>query len=275
MIFPRISAVFLSLLSVITNVNSLSSSLSSLPSSQGVMTSRAARSCRNARDGGSKRLIINIVVPLLPTVRPEDIDPWPGGLKQQFNTVEKICRGILSEIVASDSPPPGSNLKCTTQIISQDDACALLIQEAESAKEDAAAIIFPGTDQLDELIRIDKMVGEDRLLLLINPQFRRAEDFGVFKRGTAKTEIFGKYRPGFSFEELSCRGEQVKLTYDSSVGWQAFAVVDEAPMYQTTSSPPLPLYSGALQKRPTYEELEDRVKEVLPDPAWKRAMKKI
>ena len=54
-------------------------------------------------------------------------------------------------------------------------------------------------------------VGDKRLLLLVNAQFRRVEDFGFWKRGVAEERVFGRYTPGFSFEEFSCRGEVTRV----------------------------------------------------------------
>ena len=116
------------------------------------MVQRCVASCRAARDAGQARLIVNLLVPLLPSVRPEDIDPWPGGLKQQFGTVEGLTKEILRGLVGN-SPGQGA-----LQVISDEDACALLIQEGSTSIDDCAAMIFPGVDQLGDLERIDKMV---------------------------------------------------------------------------------------------------------------------
>ena len=54
----------------------------SMPMSTNAMVYAAARSVRAAVAAGETRQTVEMFVPLLPTVKPEDLDPWPGGLKQ-------------------------------------------------------------------------------------------------------------------------------------------------------------------------------------------------
>ena len=52
------------------------------------------------------------------------------------------------------------------------------------------------------------MVSDARLLCLLNPQFRRLEDFSLWQRGAAGRAFFERgYVTSFAFEELACRGE--------------------------------------------------------------------
>jgi len=269
-----------------------------LPTSAQAMVERATKSCLAARDAGKMRLTLNLVVPLLPTVRPEDIDPWPGGLNQQFPTVERLTQQILRGIAyngaaaaaaaaaaagdgggggvsgsSSSSSSSGAAKPCSTQVLSSEDACALLIQEGPAPALDCAAVVFPGVDQLQDLKRVDSMV-TGRLLLIVNPQFRRVEDFGFWRKQEAEAAVFARFEQGFSFEEFSCRGEQVKLTYDFPTGWRSFAALDEAPMARTSGSPPLSLHDDPLPERPEYEFLTQRINKLIPDFAWKRGMEK-
>jgi len=123
-----------------------------LPISPPAMVQRCVTSVQAARDDGRTRLFVNLIVPLLPTAKPSDIDPWPGGLKQQFATVEGLTKNILGGVAGSDAG------KCSTQVLSDDDACAFVLQEGATSAEDCAAIIFPSVDQPEDLQRIDKMV---------------------------------------------------------------------------------------------------------------------
>ena len=116
-------------------------------------------------------------------------------------------------------------------------------------------------------------VGPSRSLLLINPQFRRAEDFGRRRQGEAEEAVFGRFRQGWAFEELSVRGEAVKLTYDFPGGWLAFAALDEAPMARTSGGEPLPLLEAPTPDRPVYGFLEQRLNALVPQVAWKRGLK--
>ena len=61
-----------------------------------------------------------------------------------------------------------------------------------------------------------------RLLCLLNPQFRRLEDFSLWQRGKAKATYFEQgYEVGYAFEEFACRGEDVKLVGERGSGCTA------------------------------------------------------
>lgn len=66
----------------------------------------------------------------------------------------------------------------------------------------------------------------------------------------------------------------VKLTYDAPSGWRAFAALGEAPMAQTSGLAPLSLLPAPVPARPSYGVLTQRINELVPERAWKRAMNK-
>lgn len=70
-----------------------------VPTSPEIMIADAARSVAAARAAGQRRLIVRIVVPQLDTVRPEDLDPWPGGLAQQYPYALSLARQLLCAAV--------------------------------------------------------------------------------------------------------------------------------------------------------------------------------
>ena len=137
-------------------------------------------------------------------------------------------------------------------------------------------MIFPSPDQLDDLQRIDAMVGVKRPLLVVNPQYRRPADFGFFKKGAGE-KLLSRYAVGYAFEEFACRGESVKLTCDrrepGGGGWRSFCVIGEDAINRKAEGTLL-LHDEPLAERPAYDFLEARINEVLPDPAWMRAINK-
>ena len=62
----------------------------------------------------------------------------------------------------------------------------------------------------------------------------------------------------------SCRGEDVKLTFEESLGWQACVVDENGREVEITDS------SWDTKVRPEYEALEKKINEVLPEPLWMR-----
>lgn len=140
------------------------------------------------------------------------------------------------------------------------------MQESPTSPElDVGALLFPGPDQLSNIKQIEDMVGSKRALIIFNRQFTRPEDFGFFQKGEAR-EVMEKYQWGFAFQEIACRGEDVKLTFEQSAGWQA-CVIDENGEEIEVKDPSWDAYA-----RPEYKALEDKINEVLPEPLWMRKM---
>lgn len=234
-----------------------------IPATPAEQTRRAVRSLRDAigqDENKPQRLYVDYLLPLPPETKAEDIDPWPGGLAQMYPYAEDILKEILGGVVDE----PGA---CSSQVLSAPDCCGFFVQESKtSPSDDVAAILFPGTDQLDKIAEIDAMVG-DRTLILFNRQFQRPADFGFFGKAKADEVVFDRFRWGFAFQELACRGEDAKLTYETP-NWQSCVICDEDQdlgAREISLLPPQP-------SRPQYEELEKAINEVLPEPLWMRKM---
>lgn len=238
-----------------------------IPASPAEQTRRAISSIRSAiaannDDSKPNRFYVDYLIPLPPETKAEDIDPWPGGLAQMYSYATDIVQEILKGVV--DDPAN----KCSSQVLSEPDCCGFFIQESTAdSKGDVAAILFPGADQLNDIERIDQMVGKDRTLLLFNRQFTRPADFGFMGKNKANSVVFDKFEWGFAFQELVCRGEDVKLTFEFP-DWASCAVCDEDAdlgSQQFKLLEPQP-------NRPAYEALERKINEVLPEPLWMRKM---
>ena len=176
-----------------------------------------------------------------------------------------IVRDILRGVV--DDP---SEKECSSQVLSAPDCCGFFVQESESdPKGDVAAILFPGVDQLGDIERIDKMVGADRTFILFNRQFSRPADFGFVNKRKSNDVVFGenKFRWGFAFQELACRGEDVKLTFEHP-NWSSCVICDED---VDLGSREVKVFDPQ-PDRPTYEDLETKINEILPEPLWMRKM---
>jgi Domain of unknown function (DUF1995) len=237
-----------------------------VPQSPEEQTRLALRSLRKAiassNDDVPKRFFVDYLIPLPRDTKPEDIDPWPGGLAQMYPYGEQIVTDLLRGLVEE---PAGA---CSSQIVSASDCCGFFVQESlTSARNDMAAILFPGVDQLDTIQDIDTMVGPYRTLLLVNRQFQRPVDFGFTNKDRAQQQLFDRYTWGFAFQELACRGEDVKLTFEYP-NWEACVVCDED---VDMGSQQRKLLTPSPQ-RPVYEALEQEINKVLPEPLWMRKM---
>ena len=144
-----------------------------------------------------------------------------------------------------------------------------MLAQGATPQEDAACVVFAGTDQMDQLTKVDTMAS-GRLLCLLNPQFKRLEDFSLWQRGKAKSAYFERgYETTFAFEELACRGEDVKLIGEYGYGWRAFVFLSDENIEGT------PLHDGYLPERPEYKWLEKQINEQHPSPRWARNLDEV
>lgn len=236
-----------------------------IPATPREQTSRAIRSIKDAiegcrEDGKPLRLYVDYLVPLPPETKAEDIDPWPGGLAQMYPYAEDILSSVLQGVVEDPTD------SCSSQVLSAPDCCGFFIQESKiSAKNDVAAILFPGVDQLKQIEDIDAMVGKERALILFNKQFQRPVDFGFNNIDRSKQGIFDRYSHGFAFQEFACRGEDLKLTFEHP-NWKSCVICEEE-----DGNKEIPVLPDQTE-RPNYDELEKKINEVLPEPLWMRKM---
>lgn len=260
MAIQHVRLILAALLSSFVGVTAL------IPASPREQTRRAIRSLKDAIQDDTNndkplRLYVDYLIPLPPETVAADIDPWPGGLAQMYTYAEDILKDILNGVVDEASSD------CSSQVISPQDCCGFFVQESKtSPKNDVAALLFPGVDQLDKIAEIDSMVGE-RTLILFNRQFKRSADFGFGNTDKSNEIVFDRFKWGFAFQEFACRGEDLKLTYEYP-DWKSCVICDED---QDVGAKELSLLDNQAD-RPIYEDLENKINEVLPEPLWMRKM---
>lgn len=259
--FTRTAPTFLTLFVAILGFTS-----GLIPATPAEQTALAIRSLKSAIESYSsekpRRFYCDYLIPLPPETVSADIDPWPGGLAQMYPYASDILTEIMRGIVNDPTET------CSSQVLSEEDCCGFFIQESKaSPKEDIAAILFPGVDQLENVHQVDRMVGDERTLILFNRQFQRPADFGFANKERSNKVVFDRFSWGFAFQEFACRGEDVKLTFEHP-NWKSCVICDEN---QEVGRNEIALLDPRLT-RPTYEELEKKINEVLPEPLWMRKM---
>jgi hypothetical protein len=143
---------------------------------------------------------------------------------------------------------------CSSQVLSEPDFCGFFIQESKiSPKNDIAAILFAGVDQLDNIDQVSKMVGP-RPLILFNKQLQRPADFEFGKKDNCNQIVFDQFSWGFAFQEYACRGEDMKLTFEYP-NWQSCVICDEN---QELGQQEIALLSPQ-PDRPSYDALEKKI----------------
>jgi len=108
-----------------------------IPRSPDEMVRRAAAAVTRASQAGVRRQIVKLVVPddqrsykvfgavpIQGTSAPEDLDPWPGGLKQQYPIALGLARELLQGVTGA------SERLITDQVLDAEDACGLVLAQA-------------------------------------------------------------------------------------------------------------------------------------------------
>lgn len=248
--------------------------LEGYPQTSAELLERASAAVSRAKAAGVLRQVINMVIPrdtrtytvlgteIQGTDAPTDLDPWPGGLAQMYGVALPIGRRILKNLTGSAE----SAMKA--QELSEDGGCGWILAEGSSAIDDAGFFIFPSADEIDQLAKVDAMVGDKRVLVILNPQFKSTDDFVFWKRGKAKETYFDKgYEVTFTFEETILRDESVKIIGEFGLGWRAFLFVTEGDPKGEA------LTDGYLPQKPEYMDLLAEIKKRYPERPWERQLK--
>ncbi|GMH55924.1 hypothetical protein TrRE_jg3536 [Triparma retinervis] len=236
------------------------------------MIANAATSIATARSSGLFRQTVALIVPELSTVGPADLDPWPGGTRQMSREAQPLIESMLKLVTGCDS--------VRSTMIDSESGAMQFVGEGETAAEDVCCFAFADIESFDTVRMLDEACGEDRLMVLINPQFNTAADFSLFARGKAKSYLGGgfltdKFPYSFCLQEQAVRSEDCKIVYNAGVGWGAFALTDSTyeGMNMVDAGDAMALHEEAEARKPTYQWIEERLNEKLPDPIFIRKIK--
>ena len=138
-----------------------------VPQSPQEMMQQAARAVSRGVAAGALRQTVKIVVPddqrtykvfgevsapgfgeIQGTSAPEDLDPWPGGLLQQYPIALDLGKQMLMQVTGA------SERGMSDQVLNSEDGCGLILAQGSTPSEDAACVLFAGTDQLDDLAKV-------------------------------------------------------------------------------------------------------------------------
>lgn len=208
------------------NNNELSELLTSrLPTSVDDQIRQASESIKRATASNKYRHIIRL---LLPVIGATDLDDWPGGSRQQMEAANPLVQSILKRLYNDNDD---SNINIQTIIIDESDGVAALYSQGLNSKDDSCTILLPTAETITETIQtsIEKQVGNNRNLILVNPQWRRKTDFGgnnFFGNNNKKDKIINyieeQYIPTFSLTNFICEGEAIRVLRTYPGPWRIF-----------------------------------------------------
>eukprot|EP00892_Ulva_mutabilis_P009903 jgi/Ulvmu1/7285/UM035_0073.1 len=198
-----------------------------LPSGPEATVRQASMAVALGRSKGVKRQILELPWPLSGA---SELDDWPGGIMQEYNTAKPIVEQLLRSV--------GKDMELKTPFTFKilDDSDAVVAWQQDSL----LAVLFATGDTVRE---IEKMASGKDTVVLINPQWRGGQvisDFGLFFR-KQKEEFVATFTPVYSVtpKRVSERNIWVRSTLEGS---QAFAEKDgEASL--VAQFPGIPEYS--------------------------------
>lgn len=213
---------------------------SRVPTSVDDQVRQACESIVRASKVGQHRHIIRL---LLPIIGATELDDWPGGSRQQIEAayplVEEIIKEITKKLSSSSNNNNNNDIVIQSSVIDESDGVIALFVQAENSKDDSCTILLPTADTLSNVIykKIDKEVGSNRNLILINPQWRRKTDFSNTNNGnpfswmggdkngdkaTVINYIEQQYIPTFTLTNMICEGETIRIVRAYPGPWRIY-----------------------------------------------------
>merc|ERR1712071_398146 len=194
-------------------------------------------------------------------------ETWQGGIMQLYRAATPTCSDILRKL-GGDGRNSGGVPPRVVEDRSIDesgvDGCGLLMsQSPSSSKEDISCFVQPTQENIDVIESISSRAG-DRLVMLVNPQWRNIDDaldtasksggiFGSFasflggKGGVLKRLDDLQYENTFCIEGYVCKGGNIRLVKRFDSDWIVYAENDSLTDY---------VFVGSSKNRPTYKDCD-------------------
>lgn len=249
--------------------------LPSLPLDREAMLAAAERAVRAAAADGVTRQRLRVLLPSPRVARllvPPD-ETWEGGIMQ----LAAACSPVARDLVRRLSPPTAGvppRLREQQLSVSGVDGESLWVSECGDPKKDVSCFVQPTNEMLSNLQLVCSSA-KDRLVLMVNPQYKDTDDtldfiakagsqegsggLGFFAASVAnflggKAGFVGEldklgFRTTFCLEQYVVRGSELKYLYTWGIGWQAFVTGDDGEPI-SLSGP-----ERALSLRPDYNRI--------------------
>jgi len=228
------------------------------------MLSQASAAVLRAQASGVNRGTLRLFLPRGDdgALYPPD-ESWQGGIMQLFLACSPLVRDLLRRLSSEVAgvPPTLSEQRLDESGV---DGESVWFAQSKEPRDDAVALVQPSAERLATIRKLGQDAGE-RLLLLVNPQWKERDDpldalsrkggflgaLGNFMGGKAALEEELKasnFVDLYTLAEYVCRGSRIVLHLSYPYGWTA--------SYRNADTTGwVPLFSGA-PNRPTYQEIE-------------------
>lgn len=213
--------------------SSTSSPLAQLPKSTKEQIQLASAAIKNALSCGIKDMEVTFNLDLIGAT---DLDDWPGGIRQQYQSASPMIEALMKSI-------NDSSAKVEKKVIDDADAVVKV-----SCGEDVCTT-FPTAEVLKELKQIAKET--KRANIIANPQWSLGgnilNDFG-FGPWREKNEQFVKgFEIAYFLKEQRIQGETFRLQKVYGGPWQVFVLNQQTGSIESLEP---------FEERPSYREIE-------------------
>mmetsp|Transcript_44583 Transcript_44583/g.71662 ORF Transcript_44583/g.71662 Transcript_44583/m.71662 type:complete len:313 (+) Transcript_44583:147-1085(+) len=232
--------------SLLPHAEALSPSSYQVPQNSENTADQAFEAVKNGFKDGKNRQQIELMLPLIGAT---DLDDWPGGIRQQFKAASPMCESILKSLRRE----LGLASTFTPKILDDGDATAAW----ESDK--ITAILFPTAETMSYIsTAVDK--GDDRLVLLINPQWNKGganvfSDFGWGSQKDKAEKLLKTFEFTYSFEQRKQGGANIKLLRSYPKSWEVLITEDDQQFDVI----------GKADQRPSYKDVDLMLKTAFPE----------
>lgn len=202
---------------------------------------------------------------------------WPGGAKQMFREAGRpLTESLLKEVrayakeesSADDEAEQQSNSnnrmppEVTTENIWDFDGSAIVTAKASGGTHgDVKAVVFPNTDRkyLNDIEALNKDVGPNRLLLLVNPFWKNVDSwsFNILQpkgQQRAQEVIFDNgYDVTYAVLRFSARGEDCIAVKSYPYEWQLYAYREDPNWFNQER----PVWLGSSKDEPKSAQMSE------------------
>lgn len=197
-------------------------------------------------------------------------ETWQGGIMQLYRACAPVATEILRGVAnAAGGLPPRVNEDRSVDE-SGVDGVGLLMTECSSPLDDATCFVQPTQEVIGSIEQISAQA-KDRLIMLMNPQWRDVDDaldtfskqqngfFGQFasflggKGATLRRLDELEYKVTYCFDGYVCKGGNVWLLKTFDEPWHVFAENDAGDDY---------IFVGIKEEgRPSYQDVDEMLTE--------------
>jgi hypothetical protein len=249
-----------------------------VPENAQTQIQQAASAIERAFADGIVRQTVRFALLMEEEAMTGELNEWPGGAKQMYRESGRpLTESLLREIrayskedlsmVGVEEHEGTSQLNRMPPVVTAEeiwdfDGSAIISAKAAGGSHgDVKAVVFPNTDTkyLKDIESIDKDVGPNRLLLLINPFWKNVESWGFNilapnAKKRAQEVIFDNgYEVTYAVLRFSARGEDCVALKSYPNDWQLYAFREDPTWFNQE----VPLWLGSSKEEPSYSQFTE------------------